>query len=261
MTLICHNSAPFENKPRAVLIDIDNTLYHFDPAHETAMEAVEAKANNVLGLDENDFSKAFAKARTALKARLSGTAACHSRLLYMQQTLELLGLKTQMFMALDFEQTYWRTFLSHAVLFSGVKDFLHALRRVGISTCAVTDLGAQIQFRKLIYFGLNDCFDFVVTSEEAGAEKPAVAPFELAIGKLGVAPNETFMIGDEAATDILGARAANIAAAQKRHTGIQVFTDKRKPDIVFDTFPELERHFAAYGWIETTPKKTAAKKS
>ena len=74
----------------------------------------------------------------------------------------------------------------------------------------MTDLGAQIQFRKLIYFGLNECFDFVVTSEEAGAEKPAAIPFELALGKLGVAPNEAFMIGDEAATPEVAASVAEL---------------------------------------------------
>ena len=261
MTLSCYNREPFERKPRAVLLDIDNTLYHYDPAHKTAMKAVTAKANTLLGFDEGDFTDAFTKARADIKARLGGTAACHSRLLYMQQTLELLGLKTQLYMALDFEQTYWRTFLSHAALFPGAKEFLQTLHRAGISTCAVTDLGAQIQFRKLIYFGLNDCFDFVVTSEEAGAEKPAAAPFELALSKLGAKHEETFMIGDEAATDILGARAANIAAVQKRHSGVQTFTDKRKPDIVFDTFPELEKYLADYGWIESTAKKATAKKS
>jgi HAD superfamily hydrolase (TIGR01549 family) len=259
MTLTCNNKAPFKRKPKAVLFDIDNTLYPYAPAHKAAMEAVADKADNLLGLDQKDFLDAFDKARTAIKARLGGTAACHSRLLYMQQTLELLGLKTQLYMALDFEQTYWRTFLSSAALFLGVKEFFQALRRAGIATCAVTDLGAQIQFRKLIYFGLNDYFDFVVTSEEAGAEKPAAAPFKLALDKLGASPDEVFMIGDEAATDILGAKSAGIAAVQKRHNGIQVFSDKREPDIVFENFPELAKHLAIYGWIESAAKKAVRK--
>ena len=261
MTLICHNAPPFEHKPRAVLFDIDNTLYPYDPTHERAMDAVADKAKRVLGLNAGEFLKAFTHARSTIKRRLGGTAACHNRLLYMQQTLELLGLKSQLYMALDFEQTYWRTFLSSATLFPGVKDILNALRQAGIATCAVTDLGAQIQFRKLIYFGLNECFDFVVTSEEAGAEKPASIPFELALGKLGVTADEAFMIGDEAATDIVGAKSAGLATAQKNHAGVKVFADSRQPDLVFDGFPELQRHLSGYGWIDAAPKKTSAKKS
>jgi putative hydrolase of the HAD superfamily len=257
MTVINHNAQRFKFRPAAVLFDLDNTLYAYDPAHEAALDAVAAKAKSAFGLDEGKFRKAFARARTAIKTRLHGTAAAHNRLLCMQQALELLGLKTQLFMALDFEQTYWRMFLSRAALFPGVKEFLQALRRAGISTCVVTDQLAHIQFRKLIYFGLNDCFDFVVTSEEAGAEKPAAIPFELALAKLETQAKDVFMIGEEAVTDIAGAKALGIVTLQKRHAGVKVFRDERQPDLVFDTFGELEKHLSGYGWLEPELKKIA----
>ena len=38
-----------------VLFDIDNTLYHYAPAHKAAMEAVANKADNLLGLEKSDF--------------------------------------------------------------------------------------------------------------------------------------------------------------------------------------------------------------
>ena len=55
-------------------------------------------------------------------------------------------------MALDFEQTYWRSFLSSSKLFSNVKDFLDDLRSASIKMAVITDLTAQIQFRKLVYW-------------------------------------------------------------------------------------------------------------
>ncbi|MGE3624197.1 MAG: HAD family hydrolase [Bdellovibrionales bacterium] len=262
MSVICHNRETFARKPRAVLFDLDNTLYAYAPAHKAAMTAVVNKAETSLGIEASSFLAAFEKSRKAIKSRLGGTAACHSRLLYMQQALELLGFKTQLYMALDLEQTYWRTFMSTATLFPGVKEFIQALRRAGITTCIVTDLLAQIQFRKLIYFGLNDCFDFVVTSEESGADKPAPASFELALAKTGAQPGEALMIGEEAASDIAGAKKAGIATAQKRHSGVEVFTDRRKPDLVFDAFPELEKYFGGLGWLDVAPvKKTSGRKS
>ncbi len=118
-----------------------------------------------------------------IKNRLKGTGSSHSRLLYLQRMLEILGLGSQVLLALDFEQTYWRTFLSNAILFDGVKELLEDIRLIGIPTAIVTDLTAQIQFRKIVYFGLEYYFDFIVTSEEARYDKPHEAPFKIAVEK------------------------------------------------------------------------------
>jgi len=260
MSIVINKKSAFANKPRAVLFDIDNTLYPYDPAHEQGMQAVVEKVKQSLGFEEKVFLDAFDRAKEIVKGRLGDTASSHNRLLYMQIALELLGLKTQLYMALDLEQTYWRTFLASAELFPGAADFLQMLRRAGIATAVVTDLGAQIQFRKLIYFRLNDTFDFVVTSEEAGIEKPAAAPFELALGKLAVDPAEAIMIGDGAMTDIEGAKELGMATAQKRHAGVKVLADKRGPDLAFDDFTELAGFFAECGWLETPAGKKARKK-
>ena len=78
--------------------------------------------------------------------------------------LEYMGLGSQILLSLDLEQTYWRTFLSHAILFNHVKELLDDLRLSSISTAVMTDLTTQIQFRKLVYFGLDSYFNFIVTS-------------------------------------------------------------------------------------------------
>src|SRR5262249_12863389 len=146
-------------------------------------------------------------------------ASSHSRLLYLQRTLELLGLRTQVLMSLDLEQTYWRTFLSHSVLFPEVKEFLFAIKSCGTGTAILTDLTAQIQFRKIVYFGLESYFDYVVTSEEAGNDNPHAATFELALEKLGLSSDQVWMIGDDCEADIAGARRQNIFSLQKIHAG------------------------------------------
>ena len=45
----------------------------------------------------------------------------------MQRMLEIMGLGSQVLLALDLEQTYWRTFLGNAVLFEVLKNFLMIL--------------------------------------------------------------------------------------------------------------------------------------
>jgi len=241
MALEIRNAQAFATAPGAVLFDADNTLYPYAPAHEAATRAAEAKACKLMGVEAARFREAFAEARRAVKRQLGATASSHSRLLYFQRAIESLGMKSQLLMTLDLEQTYWRSYLAAAELFPGVAAFIQDLRSAGITTAVITDLTAQIQFRKLIYFGLDGLFDFVVTSEEAGADKPALAPFRLAIEKLGLAPAETWMIGDEAGADISGGRAVGMVTLQKRHAGVAVARGGDAADAVFDDFAELSR--------------------
>ena len=161
---------------------------HTSPAHKEATRAVEEKVEKQLGIDKVIFRSAFIKAREEIKNRLGNVASSHSRLLYMQKTIEKLELGTRILTTLDLEQTYWRTFLSNCRLFPEVLDFIQILKSRGVITANITDLTAQIQFRKLVYFGLDEFFDYVVTSEEAGADKPDKRPFKVAFEKLQIEP-------------------------------------------------------------------------
>lgn len=241
MALEIRNPAAFETAPKAVAFDTDNTLYRYAPAHEAATRAAEAKAGKLLRVEPARFRQAFAEARQAVKRQLGASASAHSRLLYFQRAIESLGMKSQLLMTLDLEQTYWRSFLAASELFPGVTGFVQDLRSAGIATAVVTDLTSQIQFRKLIFFGLDGLFDVVVTSEEAGADKPDPAPFRLALEKLGLTAAETWMIGDDAAADVAGGRAAGMVTLQKRHAGVALAKGGAGADAIFDEFDELSR--------------------
>ena len=62
----------------------------------------------------------------------------------------------------------------NAILFEGVKDLLDDIRLLGVPTAIVTDLTAQIQFRKIVYFGLDHYFVNIVTSEVDGIVKQLI---------------------------------------------------------------------------------------
>lgn len=230
----------FEMLPDAILFDTDNTLYPYDPAHKMAQKAVRDKVVRTFSITPEEFDKTFKQARNEIKTRLGHTASSHSRLLYLQRMLELLGLGSQVLQALDFEQTYWRTFLSNAVLFDDVKELLDDIRLLGIPTAIVTDLTAQIQFRKIVYFGLDHYFDYIVTSEEAGFDKPEEAPFRLALEKMRPKGNCVWMIGDNAVNDIRGAKEKIKAVTlQKIHLGVEVGVNENTPDASFEAFSDL----------------------
>lgn len=238
----------FARLPDAILFDTDNTLYSYEPAHEAAQSAVRKKVVQKFSIKDDDFDQAFTEARQQVKLHLKGLASSHSRLLYMQRMLEIMGLGSQVLLALDFEQTYWRTFLSNAILFDEVKETLDDLRLLGIPTAIVTDLTSQIQFRKIVYFGLEHYFDCIVTSEESGFDKPHAASFELALKKLRPAGDCIWMIGDNAVNDISGAKGAiGALTLQKIHSGVVLGKDENKPHAAFHEFKELRKLIASLG--------------
>lgn len=227
--------------PEAVCFDLDNTLYAYEPANRAGMNAVFQKLIGLFTIEKEQIARCFNKARAEIKAQLGATAASHSRILYFQRMLEFMGLNAQTFLCLDLEQTYWRTYLQHCQLYDGVRNFLFELRSRNITTTIISDLTAQIQFRKLIYFDIDGLIDHVVTSEEAGADKPSPIIFELVLKKLQCLPGRVWMIGDTLIQDMAGAQQVGMIGILKRSSRQQIGT----ADISFVGFEEL-----AY-WMST----------
>jgi 5'-nucleotidase len=230
--------------PKAIIFDTDNTLYPYPPSHDSAMKAVFIKLQKLVGLDQSETSVVFDEARRQIKHQLVNTASSHSRLLYFQRMIELLGMGTRISLALDLEQTYWRTFLTNAQLFDGVLEFLQVLKSKGVMTANVTDLTAQIQFRKMVYFNLGDYFDYIVTSEESGKDKPSSNSYKLAFDKLKIEPHEAWMIGDDVVNDMFGAKKFGLTTFFFSHYYSEVEKcNSDTTDIVFDSFSDLKGFF------------------
>ena len=231
----------FNQIPDGILFDTDNTLYPYDPAHQKAMSALKQKISNTLNVPIKDVENNFNKSRSEVKKLLKNTAASHSRLLYIQRMLEFFGLGSQVLLALDFEQTYWRVFLSEAKLFPGLEKFLEELRLLQVPMAIVTDLTAQIQFRKMVYFELDHYFDYIVTSEEVGYDKPHRLPFEISLKKMNLHKKQNiWFIGDNPKNDIEGAkRFINATTLQKIHQGVTRATGRYKADLEFTDFKDL----------------------
>ena len=239
MTLNLINPEKFQKIPKAIIFDTDNTLYSYAPAHELALKSVFSKAEILLDLKKNEFEEKFKEARIEVKNRINNQASSHSRLLYIQRTIELLGFKTQLLLTLDLEQTYWRTFLQSCNLFPEVRELLQKLNSLNIKTAIITDLTSQIQFRKIIFFGLEQYFDYVVTSEEAGFDKPNHAPFKLALKKLNLPAKECWMIGDNLISDILGGNNFGLTTLHKYEFKNDIRYKNIFPDANFNKFASI----------------------
>lgn len=202
------NKSRFKKFPSAVFMDIDDTLYPYEPAHNKALSAVRDLVSSEFEIAEENFDQVFKAARNEVKSILNGAPSARNRVLYFQRMFELIGVGSSPLKALNCEQTYWNTLLSEAKLFDGVTSFLEELRLNGITIIAVTNLTAQIQLRKLVYFNLQDAIDFIVTSEQVGCEKPDKRIFETALSHVNCPGESVWMVGDDLKCDIEGAKAA-----------------------------------------------------
>ena len=189
-------------KYKGILLDIDNTLYDYDKTHTKALEALIDTAKKRLKINTADLKSAYLRARKQINSELNESASSHNRLLYIQRMMESLNL-SGLNVSLELYELYWSTFLDNIEVYDGVYRFLESVQNTPI--CLVTDLTAHIQHRKIKKLGLDQYADYLVTSEEAGREKPHPYIFLSALHKMDLKPNEVCMIGDSFEKDILGA--------------------------------------------------------
>ena len=188
-------------KYKGLLLDIDNTIYSYKEVHEDSISRVIRFCENELNVDKEKALQAFSKARKRVHIELSETASSHNRLLYFQKMLELLG-ENSLKYGLDLYNTYWDNFISKMTAFEGIYEVLEKYKG---NICLVTDLTAHIQHRKVQKLALDKYCNYMVTSEEAGKEKPHPYMFMMALHKMGLEPQDVCMIGDSFNKDIFGA--------------------------------------------------------
>jgi HAD superfamily hydrolase (TIGR01549 family) len=200
-------------KYKALLLDIDNTLYDYNKSHSEAKKNVIEFCKNQFSIKNSSIILAYDKAREITHIELSETASSHNRLLYFQKMCEILELNSLKY-SLEIYNIYWDTFLENIMLFDGVHELLGKYKN---NICFITDLTAYIQFKKIKKLKLDDYCKIIVTSEEAGKDKPHPYIFMLALHKLNLNANEVCMIGDSFKKDIFGSMNLNINAIWLNH--------------------------------------------
>ena len=193
---------------KAAIFDLDGTLYDYDAAHALARRTLSAFAEGRLGLAPDRFDALHDRADRLLRERTGGGAVIHNRLIRYQLMLELLGAPIGLAPAMA--ELYWTAFISGMELLPGATQALDGLRAMGLRVGIGTNMTADWQFVKLQRLDMLRRIDFLVTSEEAGAEKPDPRLFRLCAEKAGCAPEECAFIGDGLKNDALGAANAGM---------------------------------------------------
>lgn len=189
---------------KGVIFDLDDTLYSYKDINDNAINKVCEYICKKLNINKENFYKAFELGRENTKKVMTyDCAAKHNRMIYFQKTLELLD-ENPISYALEMYDIYWNTMLETMKLNNGVIDLFEYLKRNKIKIAICTDLTTHIQHRKIRKLAIDKYIDCIVTSEEAGLEKPNPIIFELCLSKLGLGPQDTIYVGDSFKKDIIG---------------------------------------------------------
>lgn len=180
-------------EPRAVLFDLDDTLYPLEQFLMSGFHAVAAYVAMTWGHDPGRVLRTLSDAYATDRGRELDVLV--TRLGLPDGTVPRL---------VDVLRGHGpRLRLSGATV--AVLAVLRRDWRIGV----VTNGRADIQARKVAALGLAPLVDTVVLAAEhgSGAGKPEAAPFLSACLTLGVAPGRTVFVGDDLRCDIAGAHA------------------------------------------------------
>lgn len=195
---------------KAILSDLDNTLYEYDPCNKAGMEAMIKEASKILKWKEEFIAEEFIKARELIKNRIPNTASSHLRLLYIHKMLENITNKSNTELGIYLNDLFWQKYFQKMSLYDNLRTFFKSAKQENKIIAIVTNLTAEIQFKKIRRLGLANVIDYIITSEEIGAEKPDPKIFQLALEKVKCPPNECLFLGDDEESDRKGALEAGM---------------------------------------------------
>lgn len=226
---------------RAVLFDLDNTLYDYDVPNKTSLKEVYKVLNKYIKMSHEKFMKLFNLSRREIHRELAGTASSHNRTLYFQKLIEKTKQTVDPKLILKLDDAYWGFMLKTMKLNKGVLQTFKELKRRGIQIGIVSDLTIKIQLRKLDKLKIGDYVDVLITSEEAGSEKPHKIMFLLALNKLDLTPKDVLMVGDRRIADIEGANAVGMETIIIKRGKLtkKPEADSQKADYEINNIPEI----------------------
>ena len=126
-------------------------------------------------------------------------------------------------------------------------EAVHALRSRGLALGLISNTGrtpGRVLRRLLQDAGILACFDVLVFSDEAGVRKPAAAIFRRALDPLGADPSSAVHVGDDAVSDVAGARGVGMRAI---HYVPEPSAAGAEADAVLRSFADLPATVARLG--------------
>ncbi len=177
-----------------ILFDLDDTLIGSEKLYRQVYEK--------LGLDLMTFNEARSEVKNRLPA---GHVAGRNRLLYFKRYLEIRREFTAarlLELMADYELILQSLIAADLTQSKNLETLLKLKEeyRIGI----VTNENLKTQMLKLKQLDpRGELFEFIITSEEIGFEKPAKQIIQFAIDQIGLGTDKILMIGDSIENDLI----------------------------------------------------------
>lgn len=233
---------------RALLLDLDNTLWDFDANANRALEELfyrhhlqvrTGKTVDYFIAEYKEINKSYWE-----KYEKGEISKDFLRTRRFTDVFIKLGISEE-----DHPENLWEEYLEicpkMTLLIDGAIDFLDFFK--GKTEMAVITNGFENTQRiKIKEAGLENYLKFMITSEEAGCAKPDHRIFERALDKGGWNREEVLYVGDTFRSDIVGAINAGIACVLFDRSGSErkFVNEFYKPLYVSDSLESIRSYIA-----------------
>lgn len=230
-------------KTRAVLFDVDDTLFDRQRAQDMILQIIVQDLPAAFnGIDYRAVCHAFAESdRITCEEYDAGVLKVGFRGRRSKLFLQMLGLDEAF--ADRISDLYVTRYPEVDAPVVGARSVVRNLAE-GFQLGVVSNGFVDVQYRKLEALQISRFFDCIVLSEEAGVDKPDPRIFQHAASILGVSPEACLHVGDLFEMDVVGAKQSGMQACWFNPTGSFHPTGEIAPDLEIRQLSELAQLLA-----------------
>lgn len=191
---------------KAVVFDFDNTVEEWLPFEDEVENHLSREVAQKYGLEPVSFKKEFDRIKIDyLKSH--SFPQDYGRDTWFSETLAHFGVYDVN--VVPIVEHYWNLLVELVQPFPETHETLQKLIDAGYTLAMLSDGDGVVRAykdRRIKKLGIEDYFSVILTSDELGVNKPNPRLFLEVSSRLGAAPNECIMVGDNPPKDLLSAK-------------------------------------------------------
>lgn len=230
--------------PRAVLLDLDDTLIQFSGSAGPCWEGVCRQFAPACGVTSERLRETLDAYRAWFwsdpeRHRVGRLDMAAARRRVVSETLRLLGIEHPEIVG-EMADAFAAARDAALCLFPEAIGVLRALRDRGTALALITNGESAEQRAKIDRFALVPYFDHIQIEGEFGVGKPDLRVYEHALTQLGAAPGDAWMVGDNLEWDVRGAQQAGILGIWRDVAGAGLpSSSPAQPDRIIRSLSEI----------------------
>jgi putative hydrolase of the HAD superfamily len=233
--------------PKAILLDMDDTIISFDHGVDTDACWRKAFNNHLTSHYEVDFQELLIRLKEIAKwywsdpdrHRIGRMDLFKARQEIVSAALMKCNITDDQDISVHIALTYGEERDKAVSLFPGAIETIQQLRDRGIKLALLTNGNAETQWVKIRRFNLTPLFDCVLVEGEFGIGKPDTRIYNYALESLGVKASEAWMIGDNFEWEVTAPQRIGIKGIWIDHKGIGVPASSVQPYMIVKNLSEV----------------------